>query len=121
MIDLNELKPILEKLDVDASVIESVIAIDKEVEPSDNSKEVEELKAQLEQTNKDWNEKFKKAFFSGEGIPEVNSVTTPNIISTSEGIPEVNSVTTPNIISTSEVEEKPLTFGDIAKTFIKEV
>ena len=34
MIDLNELKPILEKLDVDASVIESVIAIDKEVEPS---------------------------------------------------------------------------------------
>lgn len=103
MIDLNELKPILEKLDVDASVIESVIAIDKEVEPSDNSKEVEELKAQLEQTNKDWNEKFKKAFFSGEGIPEVNSVTTPNII------------------STPEVEEKPLTFGDIAKTFIKEV
>ena len=58
MIDLNELKPILEKLDVDASVIESIIAIDKEVEPSDNSKEVEDLKAQLEQTNKDWNEKI---------------------------------------------------------------
>lgn len=104
MIDLNDLKPILEKLDVDASVIQNIMDIDKEPEPSDSSKEVEELKAQLEQTNKDWNEKFKKAFFSGEGIPDVNK-----------------SHTSSPIAEPVEEESTPMTYADVAKEFIKEV
>lgn len=104
MIDLNELKPILEGLDIDASVIQNIIAIDKEPEPSDSSKEVNELKAQLDQTNKDWEEKFKKAFFSGEGIPDVN-----------------NSPASSPIAEPVVEESKPMTFADVANEFIKEV
>ena len=104
MIELNELKPILEKLNIDADSIQEIIAIDKDPEPVDSSKEVDELKAQLDQNNKDWEEKFKKAFFLGEGIPNVN-----------------NSQTSSPIAEPIEDESKPMTFADVANEFIKEV
>lgn len=58
MIIMEELKPILEKL-VDgredaADVIESVVAIDKDVEVD---------RSEIDALNESWNERFKKAFF----------------------------------------------------------
>lgn len=64
MIVLEDLTPILEPLlegrEDAASVIESVKAIDKEVEAPDNSAEIAKL-------NDEWNERFKKAFFGDKG------------------------------------------------------
>lgn len=62
MIRLDELKPILEPLlegrEDGADVIESITAIDREVEAPDNSEEIARI-------NREWNDRYMKAFFSG--------------------------------------------------------
>lgn len=66
MIVMEELKPILEPLlneENSADIIGRIQEIDREV---DNSAEVERI-------NKEWNQKFKDAFLSGKGVPEVKT------------------------------------------------
>lgn len=64
MIILEDLNPILEPLlegrDDAADIIESVMAIDKEVEAPDNSAEIAKI-------NEEWNQRFKEAFFGPKG------------------------------------------------------
>lgn len=67
MINLDELKPILEGLDLSADTIEAIQGLDKEV--VDNSDEIARLQGELDNVNNSWNERFKAAFFRGEGIP----------------------------------------------------
>lgn len=67
MIDLNELKPILEPLNLSADTIEAIQGLDREV--VDNSDEIARLNGELERVNAEWNDRFKAAFFKGEGIP----------------------------------------------------
>ena len=67
MINLDELKSILEPLDLSAETIEAIIALDKEV--NDGSEEIARLTGELESKDKEWNDRFKAAFFKGEGIP----------------------------------------------------
>lgn len=66
MIKLDELKPILEPLlegrEDAADIIESITAIDVEV--VDNSEEIARI-------NKEWNDRYMKAFFSGVDETEV--------------------------------------------------
>ena len=64
MIDMNELKPILEPLmegrDDSASIIESIQGIDRDIpEPDFSAREAE--------INKAWNERYMKAFFGEKG------------------------------------------------------
>ena len=66
MINLEQLKPILEPLNLDATTIESIQALDT---PYDDSEEVQNLKNEIDRINNDWNERFKNAFFKGTGIP----------------------------------------------------
>ena len=59
--DLNPiLQPLLEGREDAADIIESVIAIDKEVEAPDNSEEIAKI-------NEEWNQRFKEAFFGPKG------------------------------------------------------
>lgn len=67
MINLDELKSILEPLDLSAETIESIIGLDKEV--NDGSDEIARLTGELERIDNEWNDRFKAAFFKGEGIP----------------------------------------------------
>lgn len=77
MIDLNELKPVLEGLlegrEDSAEVIEQIAGLDKEV--TIDRSEIDEL-------NKSWNERFMKAFFGekaadmSEEIPSVTETET---------------------------------------------
>ena|GEM_PF-4993624 len=63
MINIDELKPIIEPLlteDNSADIIEAITAIDREVEA--DQKTIDDL-------NASWNERFKKAFF-GDGTAE---------------------------------------------------
>lgn len=64
MIDLEKLKPILEPLNLSADVLESIIAIDE----ADVGYE-EKLKEQTDAINAEWNDRFRAAFFKGEGVP----------------------------------------------------
>lgn len=93
MIKLDELKPILEPLlegrEDGADIIESITAIDKEIEAPDNSEEINRI-------NREWNDRYMKAFFSG--------VETNNDNNTNEG----------NVEEANEVEEKT-TFEDLFK------
>ena len=66
MINLEQLKPILEPLNLDATTIESIQALDT---PYDDSEEVQNLRSEIDRINNDWNERFKNAFFKGVGIP----------------------------------------------------
>ena len=99
MINLEELKPILEPLlteENSADVISQIQAIDRSVEDTS-----EEIKKQL---NAEWNEKFKKAFLENAGVPETKSSN-----------PDEPSSADPN---TSDIEEpsKPKTFDDLFTT-----
>jgi hypothetical protein len=67
MINLDELKPILKPLNLSAETIEAIQGLDKEA--NDGSEEIARLTAELDKVNGDWNERFKAAFFKGEGIP----------------------------------------------------
>ena len=67
MIDLNELKPILEPLNLTAETIEAIQGLDREV--NDGSEEIARLTGELDRVNGEWNDRFKAAFFRGEGIP----------------------------------------------------
>ena len=67
MINLDELKSILEPLDLSAETIEAIIGLDKEV--NDGSEEITRLTGELERIDNEWNDRFKAAFFKGEGIP----------------------------------------------------
>lgn len=67
MINLDELKPILEPLNLSAETIEAIQGLDREV--VDNSDEIARLQGELDNLDKTWNERFKAAFFRGEGIP----------------------------------------------------
>ena len=63
MIKMDELKPIIEPLLNDensATVIESIQAIDI-YDPEDNSQAIQEA---IDANNREWNERFKKAFFN---------------------------------------------------------
>lgn len=66
MINLDELKPILEGLlegrDDSADIIEQVNSLDKEVEVD---------RSEIDALNASWNDRFKKAFF-GEKADDVN-------------------------------------------------
>lgn len=65
MIDMNELKPILEPLlserEDSADIIESIQGIDREPEAPDFSAREAEI-------NKSWNDRFMKAFFGEKGV-----------------------------------------------------
>lgn len=93
MIKLDELKPILEPLlegrEDGVDIIESITAIDKEIEAPDNSEEINRI-------NREWNDRYMKAFFSG--------VETNNVDNANEG----------NVEEANEVEEKT-TFEDLFK------
>jgi len=96
MINLDELKPILEPLLTDensADIISQIQAIDK---PSDV--DTEEIKKQL---NAEWNEKFKKAFLENAGVPETKTSTDEP----SSDVPE----------SSKEEDNSPKTFDDLFK------
>lgn len=77
MIDLNELKPILEELldgrEDSADYIERVAGLDKEVTID---------RSEIDALNASWNDRFKKAFFGEKGadineeIPSVDEVKT---------------------------------------------
>lgn len=67
MINLDELKAVLEPLDLSADTIEAIMGLDKEV--NDGSEEIARLTGELERVNGEWNDRFKAAFFKGEGIP----------------------------------------------------
>jgi len=59
--DLNPiLQPLLEGREDAADVIESVMAIDKDIETPDNSEEIAKI-------NEEWNQRFKEAFFGPKG------------------------------------------------------
>ena len=75
MIDLNELKPVLEELldgrEDSADYIERVSGLDKEVTVD---------RSEIDALNASWNDRFKKAFFGEKGadineeIPKVDEV-----------------------------------------------
>lgn len=67
MINLDDLKSILEPLDLSAETIEAIIGLDKEV--NDGSEEIARLTGEIERIDNEWNDRFKAAFFKGEGIP----------------------------------------------------
>ena len=67
MINLDELKPILEPLNLTADTIEAIQGLDREV--NDGSEEIARLTGELDRVNTEWNDRFKAAFFKGEGIP----------------------------------------------------
>lgn len=67
MINLDELKPILEPLNLTADTIEAIQSLDREV--NDGSEEIARLTSELDRVNREWNSRFKTAFFKGEGIP----------------------------------------------------
>ena len=83
MIDLEKLKPILEGIAIDADVIDAIIALDVPVDGSpelqsavDQLKiDLESAKAELETLNNTWQDRYKKAFFSGqvEELPDESS------------------------------------------------
>ena len=60
MIDLQELKTVLEPLNLDAESIEAIQGLDREVDDG---------RAEIERINNEWNDRFRAAFFKGEGIP----------------------------------------------------
>ena len=64
MINLEELKPVLEEVLKDredaASVIEQIAGLDKDIQLESN-------KAEIDALNKSWNERFMKAFFGQKG------------------------------------------------------
>lgn len=65
MIDLNELKPILGELlgerEDQANFIERITALDKPTETAPNNDAINEL-------NKQWEQRFRNAFFKNEGL-----------------------------------------------------
>ena len=67
MINLDKLKAVLEPLDLSADTIEAIIGLDEEV--NDGSEEIARLNSELDRVNTEWNDRFKAAFFKGEGIP----------------------------------------------------
>lgn len=67
MINLDELKAVLEPLDLSADTIEAIMGLDREV--NDGSEEIARLTGELDRVNSEWNDRFKAAFFKGEGIP----------------------------------------------------
>ena len=67
MINLDELKPILEPLNLTADTIEAIQGLDREV--NDSSEEISRLNSEIDRINGEWNDRFKAAFFKGEGIP----------------------------------------------------
>ena len=67
MINLDKLKAVLEPLDLSADTIEAIMGLDEEV--NDGSEEIARLTSELDRVNEEWNDRFKAAFFKGEGIP----------------------------------------------------
>lgn len=96
MIDMNELKPILEPLlegrEDSADIIEQVAAIDRTIDPPQVDR------SEIDALNASWNERFKKAFF---GSDKADSI--------SEEIPSVPEVSEEEPVE----EEKPLTYENL--------
>ena len=67
MIDMSELKPILEPLDLPVETLEAIQAIDRDVEV--DTGEIDRLKGELETAKADYETRFRNAFFKGEGVP----------------------------------------------------
>lgn len=80
MINLDELKPILEGLELTAEAIEGIVALDKPVEAPDFSAEREAL-------NNEWSERFRKTFF-GEKPEDIVEEVAP-VIEEVEAEPEI--------------------------------
>lgn len=93
MINLDELKPILEGLlegrEDSADVIEQITGLDKPVEVD---------RSEIDALNASWNDRFKKAFF-GEKAADI-----------SEEIPSVPEAEAP---AEEEVEEENLTYDNL--------
>ena len=74
MVDLEKLKPILEGLTLDADTIDAIIGLDMPVEDTSElqskidqlNADVETAKGELESLNVSWQDRYKKAFFSGQ-------------------------------------------------------
>lgn len=96
MIDLNELKPLIEPLldgrEDSADIIEQIAAIDHTIDPPQVDR------SEIDALNASWNERFKKAFF---GSDKADSI--------SEEVPSV-----PEVSEEEPVEEdKPLTYENL--------
>ena len=66
MIKLDDLKTVLQNLNLDADTIEAIQGLDKE---DDSESEIKRLNDELKKVNDEWNQRFRDAFFKGEGIP----------------------------------------------------
>lgn len=106
MIDMNELKPILEPLldgrEDSATIIESIQGIDKEVpEPDFSAREAE--------INKAWNERYMKAFFGEKGADLSTEVPQDEVAEASAATDEIDGseeITPENITIDDLFEEK---------------
>lgn len=85
MIDLNELKPILEPLlgDESADIIDQIAALDTHSTEAD----VEEAIAKV---NADWQQRYKAAFFHGDGVQAAQPA--PVVESEPDPVVEVDSL-----------------------------
>lgn len=76
MINMIELKPIIEPLLTEenaAEVISKISEIDREPENQDVPDVSEEVKKAIDANNKEWNERFKSTFFSGSTQPQTQT------------------------------------------------
>ncbi len=106
MINIDELKPILEPLldgrEDSATIIESIQGIDKEVpEPDFSAREAE--------INKAWNERYMKAFFGEKGADLSTEVPQDEVGEASAAVDEIDGseeITPENITIDDLFEEK---------------
>lgn len=92
MINLDELKSVLEGLDLSADTIEAIQGLDREV--VDNSDEIKRLQTELDNVNASWNQRFKDAFFKGVGVPHDQEVEVTEQVDMQAGGEIINEPTT---------------------------
>ena len=90
MINLDELKSVLEGLDLSADTIEAIQGLDREV--VDNSDEINRLQIELDNLNASWNQRFKDAFF--KGVPHDKEVEVTEQVDMQAGGEIINEPTT---------------------------
>ncbi len=95
MIDLEELKPLLQPLldgrEDSADIIEQIAGIDRTIDPPQVDR------SEIDALNASWNERFKKAFFGEKAEGMSDEV---------PAVPEASD-------DTEEPEEKPLTYENL--------
>lgn len=92
MINLDELKSVLEGLDLSADTIEAIQGLDREV--VDNSDEINRLQTELDNLNASWNQRFKNTFFKGVGVPHDQEVEVTEQVDMQAGGEIINEPTT---------------------------